>query len=449
MNKERFLLRFDMRADAGDEAEVMVYSSIENEKWCEDDVTPKDFDAALKGAVKDGKKRLTLRVNSPGGDVYSAVAMRSMVMNAGFDSVKVMIEGLCASAATLFATIPGAEVVIAEGSEFMIHNPMTIAIGNSADMEAAAEHLRKLEGQFHGMYASKTGQDESVIKEWMDNETWFTAKEAVENGFCDEVLESAPVAACVSARDMLAMRAIYRHVPEEIVQSAERRAQSADTSSTAFGGPPSPEGKATPPSPSATPPERAHQGAPLQGEAERAESAERRAQLNSVSAARSENEAGINGDNDVSNVEPQGGEATEIQNQEENPTMDIKDINVDQLREENPALLNQIVQDAVNAERERINDIDALTDPGYEELAQQAKADGKSASEFVKMLVAAKKQKGADFIKARKDETAQAASVAGGAPGDNETDEEKILAAAKEIAGYAMGYSSNNDEGMF
>ena len=122
---EQYRIRFTMKAE-GDEAEVMVYSEIVNEKWWDDEVSTSDFDKALKEAKKNGARNLNIRINSPGGEVYAAVAMRSMVINSGFEHVRVMIEGMCASAATLFATIPDAKVVIAEGSEFMIHNPMTI-----------------------------------------------------------------------------------------------------------------------------------------------------------------------------------------------------------------------------------------------------------------------------------------------------------------------------------
>ncbi len=381
-SKERYLLRFEMRAEAGDEAEVMIYSTIDAYKWFDDDVTPNDFDKALKDAVKGGAKKLNIRVNSPGGDVYSAVAMRSMVMNAGFESVRVMIEGLCASAATLFATIPGAEVVIAEGSEFMVHNPMTIAIGNADDLEGTVSHLRKLEGQFHEMYAAKTGQDENTIKQWMDDETWFTAKEAVENGFADTLLESAPVAACVSVKDMNAMQAMYKSVPSCIAVLVPKDAIIPNVS------------------------------------------------------------------NEAQEI---AGAPTEINHsEEEEHDMDIKDMDMEQLRAENPALLEQIMQDAVAAERQRIEDIDALTDPGYEELAQKAKAEGTTPTDFVKMLVAAKKAKGAEFLAQRKTETEPAKDIAGGAPQDSaKNEDDEIEAVAKEIAGYAMDYAGNKDESMF
>lgn len=380
MNKERYLIRFDMKAE-GDEAEVMIYSAIDSEKWWGDETTPTDFDKALKEARKNGVTHLNVRINSPGGDVYSAVAMRSMIINAGFESVRVMIEGLCASAATLFATIPDANVVIAEGSEFMIHNPMTITWGNAAELEKTVDHLHKMESQFHEMYAAKTGQTEEKIKGWMDAETWFTAKEACDYGFCDELLAAEPVAACVSAHEMAVMCGIYKAVPKGIsIRQDEKPAAK-----------------------------------------------------------------------EVSREAPVAGASTETnEHEEENPTMDIKDINMDQLRAENPALLEQIQQDAVAAERQRQEDIDALTDPGYEELAAKAKADGTSPADFVKQLVAAKKQKGTDFLDNRRKETAPAKDVAGGTPTDEKQKEQaEIEANAKEIAEYAKAYAGNDNEGMF
>ena len=157
MSRERYLIRFSMKAE-GDDAEVMIYSEISSSKWWGDETTPTDFDKALKEARKNGATKLTVRVNSPGGDVFSAVAMRTMIINAGFESVRVMIEGLCASAATLIAAIPAAHVVIAEGSEFMIHNPWTIAWGNADDLAKEVGHLRQMEATGNLFQPNRTGR---------------------------------------------------------------------------------------------------------------------------------------------------------------------------------------------------------------------------------------------------------------------------------------------------
>lgn len=129
---------------------------------------------------------------------------------------------------------------------------------------------------------------------------------------------------------------------------------------------------------------------------------------------------------------------------------EIKDISEEELRAENPALYEQVQQAAVTAERTRLSDIDALTDPGYEDLAEQAKANGTSAMDFHKQLIAAKKQKGADFMAARAQETANAAQVAGGAPdGNAKTEEQEMEDFAKSVAGYANQYAPGGNDGMF
>ena len=104
----------------------------------------------------------------------------------------------------------------------------------------------------------------------------------------------------------------------------------------------------------------------------------------------------------------------------------------------------------MEAERTRISDIDALTVPGYEAMAEEAKAAGTSAIDFQKQVVAAMKKKGADFIKARQEETAPARDVAGEAPRDSGRDEaEEIKDAAKGIAGYAEEYTGSALSGMY
>lgn len=129
---------------------------------------------------------------------------------------------------------------------------------------------------------------------------------------------------------------------------------------------------------------------------------------------------------------------------------EIKDISEEELRAENPALYEQVQQAAVTAERTRLSDIDALTDPGYEDLAEQAKANGTSAMDFHKQLIAAKKQKGADFMAARVQETANAAQVAGGAPdGNAKTEEQEMEDFAKSVAEYANQYAQGGNDGMF
>ena len=223
MPKNEIVFKYTMMESADREtAEIMVYGAITDWKWRDNDpeVTAKEFDKMLKDAKANGAKKLKLRINSGGGMVYQAIAMRTMMMTAGFDAIDVNIEGLCASAATLLTCIPGAHVTIAEGSEYMIHNPSTIAIGNANDFEKTADRLHKMEADFHAMYAARTGKSEEDIKSMMDEETWLTANEAVEEGFCDELMASEQIAA-YAADDIAMMRMMYRHMPEDIAVKSD------------------------------------------------------------------------------------------------------------------------------------------------------------------------------------------------------------------------------------
>lgn len=394
MPRDIFRLAYNvhMEAENSDTAEVMLYGEIVEDgpkwwKWSEEDKSAADFDKAIKDVLKAGAKKLLLRINSPGGVCTESVAMRSILANAGFEKINIRIEGMCASAATDIATLPGAHVAIAEGSEYMIHNPWCYALGNANELEHTIERLRNIEKMSRGFYMKRTGQTEEQIKDWMDAETWFTADQAVEYGFADEVLEAevkgeTPAAACVTRRVMATMRNLYKAVPEQIAEKDTEQAAPTPT---------------------------------------------------------------------VSYEAPVAGASTEInQHEEEHDTMDIKDINVDQLRAENPALLEQIQQSAVAAERARQDEIDALTDPGYEELAAQAKANGTSPADFVKQLVQAKKAKGAGFMAARQRETAPAQNVPGGEPtSSHKTEEQEIQDNAKAVAEYAKQYAGSGNETMF
>ena len=213
MNNQRFRLNYDFKMESEDTAEIMVYGGITSEKWSDEEVTAKDFDTALKDCKKKGVKSLNLRINSPGGSVFQAVAMRSMLIGSGMD-INVSIEGLCASAATLLACVPGAKVSMAEGSEYMIHNPSSIVWGNAADMEKEAAHLRAIGTDVAEMYAARTGKEAAEMQAMMDEETWMGAKEAVELGFADSISGIGEAAACVSEDVHDVMDKLYTHTPD-------------------------------------------------------------------------------------------------------------------------------------------------------------------------------------------------------------------------------------------
>ena len=71
----------------------------------------------------------------------------------------------------------------------MIHNPMTIAFGDSAEMQKAIEMLGSVKDSIINAYEIKTGLSRAKLSHLMDAETWMDANKAVELGFADEIMK--------------------------------------------------------------------------------------------------------------------------------------------------------------------------------------------------------------------------------------------------------------------
>lgn len=176
-----------------DEAEVLLYGPISDTTWWGDEITPKQFYDDLK-ALGD-IKNLTVRINSGGGDVFAAQAIYS-ILKSHPAKIKVYIDGLAASAASVIA-MAGDIVIMPRNAMMMIHNPWTIAIGNSNDFRKLADDLDKIREGMIAAYQTKTNMEREKLIELLDAETWMTAEEAMEYRFVDEVDEEKQVAAFI------------------------------------------------------------------------------------------------------------------------------------------------------------------------------------------------------------------------------------------------------------
>jgi ATP-dependent Clp protease, protease subunit len=132
---------------------------------------------------------LALRINSPGGDVFAAVALAQAV-RAYEGGVTVHVDGLAASAASIVA-IAGDRVIMAPGAMMMIHKAWTIALGNSVEFLETAALLEKIDGEIAQAYTRKTGRDDD-FSALMAAETWLTAEEAMALGLADAMAEAKP-----------------------------------------------------------------------------------------------------------------------------------------------------------------------------------------------------------------------------------------------------------------
>ncbi len=129
---------------------------------------------------------LTVWLNSPGGDVFAASQIYSM-LKSHKGKVTVKIDGIAASAASVVA-MAGDETLIAPTALMMIHDPSTSAMGNKADMEKAIELLEEVKESIINAYETKSHLSRNKIAKLMSDETWLNAKKAHEMGFVDGIL---------------------------------------------------------------------------------------------------------------------------------------------------------------------------------------------------------------------------------------------------------------------
>ena len=166
----------------GEGRTLLLDGVISDETWWGDEVTPQIFRSELN--VTEGD--ITLWINSPGGDCYAAAQIYNMLKEYP-GKVAVKIDGIAASAASVVA-MAGATVEISPVGMLMIHNPATISIGDTHEMERTITFLSEIKESIINAYEIKTGLSRAKISRLMDAETWMNAKKAVELGFADSVL---------------------------------------------------------------------------------------------------------------------------------------------------------------------------------------------------------------------------------------------------------------------
>lgn len=163
-----------VRNEDGGGRTLYLEGEISDETWYGDEVTPELFRRELEA----GQGNITVWINSPGGDVFAAAQIYNMLMEYKGD-VTVRVDALAASAASVIA-MAGTTVQMSPVAMMMIHNPMTIAIGDSEEMKRAVAMLDEVKESIMNAYEIKTGLNRTKISHLMDAESWFNAKKAVE-----------------------------------------------------------------------------------------------------------------------------------------------------------------------------------------------------------------------------------------------------------------------------
>jgi len=173
-------------ADTG--SSIEVFDVIGEDYWTGEGVTAKSVAAKLRelnGADVD------VYINSPGGDMFEGLAIYNLLRDYSGD-VNVKIIGMAASAASVIA-MAGDTVEIGASAFYMIHNAWTMAAGNRHDFRAMADYLEPFDAAMSEIYVARTGLASADVVRMLDAETWIQGKDAVAQGFADELLASDKV----------------------------------------------------------------------------------------------------------------------------------------------------------------------------------------------------------------------------------------------------------------
>jgi ATP-dependent Clp endopeptidase proteolytic subunit ClpP len=216
--KNKFF-KMKMSANDSSSADIFIYGEIvpDGWQWAETDMAAIDFKNELD-ALGDGIKTINLYINSPGGSVFEGIAIHNMLKRHQA-KVNVHIDALAASIASVIA-MAGDTIFMPKNSMLMIHNPETLAMGNSAELRKVADDLDRIGQSSKQAYLQKAGDKltDEKLQELLDAETWLSADEAYQYGLCDVVEEAVQAAASIST-DLFQR---YKKVPKNLLENQQQ-----------------------------------------------------------------------------------------------------------------------------------------------------------------------------------------------------------------------------------
>ena len=191
--------RIEFKALADNTAEVFFYGVIG------------DWDNTAEQLVNDLKAfehgDITVRIHSWGGDAFDGLAIMN-ALRAHEGHVTCVVEGVCASAASVIAVGGADTLIMRPNAELMIHDAWALVDGNADELTRLAGQLSKLSDEYAAVYARKAGGDPAVWREAMRLESWFTAEEAVMVGLADRVEDGRETA---DVQELVGAMAKARH----------------------------------------------------------------------------------------------------------------------------------------------------------------------------------------------------------------------------------------------
>ena len=196
--QEKVVGKIEIKNELENRADLFFYGDICSSTWgCweDEDKCPQDVADFLKDL--DNNKEINIYINSGGGSVFAGLAIYNQLKRHPANKT-VYVDGLAASISSVIA-LAGDKVIIPKNAQFMIHKPWSWAIGNANDLRKTADSLDSCEQSILNIYEEnlKDGVDIETIKQFVNDETWFTGEEAAKY-FNIDVEEESELVACNS-----------------------------------------------------------------------------------------------------------------------------------------------------------------------------------------------------------------------------------------------------------
>lgn len=198
--------------------EIDIYGLIDSATIEGMTISPQTVREQLK-AMGDVDE-VVVNINSNGGDVFSGVTIYNMLRR--FDAhITVNVDGLAASIASVIA-MAGDTINMPGNAMLMVHNAWTIGEGDARSFKKQAEDLERINSVVFNSYIDKNPDiDNALLQDYMDEETWLTAKEAKKLGLIDNITENSRVAAATTSTILGGDKFMSRYRNEEPQQSKE------------------------------------------------------------------------------------------------------------------------------------------------------------------------------------------------------------------------------------
>ena len=212
------MARIDIRGDIISNDDKWIYDWLEWDATC-----PRDVTEAI--ANNPPGEKITVLINSGGGDVFAGQEIYSLLRER--DDTEIKIQSIAGSAASVIAMAGTSE--ISPVAMIMIHNvSMYGAKGDYHDMKKNAEILQQMNAALAAAYTAKTGKTEDEILKMMDRETWITANQALEMGFVDAIMQDDATAMVAATDGMRLTEEIRQRVIAEKAEADRIEAQKTE-----------------------------------------------------------------------------------------------------------------------------------------------------------------------------------------------------------------------------